>query len=65
MTKGDRVRITDRITPGIGEAPRPGMKGTIERQLENGTVLVVLENGKRGLFASWEVEPDVEKKTDG
>ncbi len=57
MKKGDRVQVTDRITPGVGSVPKPGDKGDVEAQLENGTVIVKLDDGRRAQLASWEVEP--------
>jgi len=57
MKKGDRVRVSSRITPGVGEPPKPGTLGTIERILENGTLIIELDDGRRAQLASWEVEP--------
>jgi hypothetical protein len=57
MKKGDRVRVTEQITPGVGEPPKAGTLGMIEAQLENGTVIVKLDDGRRAQLASWEVEP--------
>jgi hypothetical protein len=57
MEKGDRVRVTEQVMPGVGEPPEPGTLGTIETQLENGTVIVKLDDGRHAQLASWEVEP--------
>lgn len=57
MKKGDRVRVTRHITAGVGEPPKPGALGTIDTILENGTVIVNLDDGRRAQLASWEVEP--------
>jgi hypothetical protein len=54
--KGDRVRVTDKIRPGLGRPPPVGAPGTIETVLENGTVIVKLDDGYRAQLASWEVE---------
>ncbi len=56
MNKGDRVRVTDKIVPGVGNLPKAGDLGTVEAQLENGTVIVKLDDGRRAQLASWEVE---------
>jgi hypothetical protein len=54
--KGERVQVTVQIRLGMGETPKPGAAGRVERQLEDGTVLVMLDDGQRVLLASWEVE---------
>jgi hypothetical protein len=56
LKKGDRVRITKHITPGIGAVPPPGATGTVAYRREDETVLVELDDGRRGLFAPWELE---------
>ena len=56
MKPGDRVRVTEHIVKGVGDTPKPGDMGRLERQLPDGTVVVNLDSGKRALLASWEVE---------
>jgi hypothetical protein len=53
---GDRVRVNSRITEGRGVLPKVGDRGTIERHLENGTVVVKLDDGRRAILASWELD---------
>lgn len=53
---GKRVRVNDRIASGYGDTPKAGTMGRLERQLENGTVLVVLDDGRRVHLASWEID---------
>jgi hypothetical protein len=55
--KGDRVQISEEIRPGIGEVPKAGTPGTVERQLEDGTVLVLLGDGRRALLGPLEIKP--------
>lgn len=56
MTPGQRVRVTKAVTPGIGTPPEPGTLGRVERQNEDGTLIVKLDDGRRVMLASWEVE---------
>lgn len=55
--KGDRVRVTEQIRPGVGVPPKAGQTGTVEVQNDDGTVIVKLDDGRRAMLASWEVEP--------
>jgi hypothetical protein len=56
MKKGDRVRVTERVAAGWGAPPKPGTLGTVESVREDGTLLVVLEDGRRALLAPFELE---------
>jgi hypothetical protein len=56
MKKGDRVRVNEKMAPGVGNPPKVGDLGTVDMQLENGTVVVNLDDGRRALLASWEVD---------
>jgi hypothetical protein len=56
VKQGQRVRVNKSITPGYGKPPAPGMSGRVEQQLEDGTVVVKLDDGRRVLLASWEVD---------
>jgi len=56
MTKGQRVRVNDRISRGVGSMPKPGALGTVQEQNENGTVRILLDDGRYVLLASWEVD---------
>ena len=49
--------MSSRITAGIGDPPKPGTLGMIDMVLENGTLIVKLDDGRRAQLASWEVEP--------
>jgi hypothetical protein len=55
LNKGDRVRVVI-SSPGIGHIPKVGDRGTVEIQREDETVVVKLDDGRRALLASWEVE---------
>jgi hypothetical protein len=58
MKKGDRIKISSRITEGNGEMPKPGSLGTFVEHVagDSSLVLVVLDDGRRALLASWEIE---------
>lgn len=56
MKPGARVRVNNRIVPGFGEPPPEGALGRVDRVLETGAVLVVLDDGRRALLASWEID---------
>jgi hypothetical protein len=56
LRKGDRVRVTEKVLPGWGTPPKPGTLGTVESEREDGTLLVLLQDGRRALLAPFEVE---------
>ena len=56
LAKGDRVRVTKQIKPGVGVLPKPGDRGTVDATTEDGNVVVQLDSGRRALLAHWEVE---------
>ena len=56
MKKGTRVRVNERITPGWGNPPKPGTLGTVDLVREDGTVIVLLDDGRRVLLGSAEID---------
>jgi hypothetical protein len=56
MKKGDRVRVSARVLAGVGEVPKPGTLGTVNTLVEDGTIIVKLDDGRHALLAVWEVD---------
>lgn len=53
---GARVRVSARLLPGLGTMPKVGELGTVEETTEGGSLVILLDNGRRAMLAPFKVD---------